>query len=235
MKIVPEVIVEDQSLPAFQLNPYDYIPNEEHNYGSITPKIWSILVFALNIWTLFSTILWFSAKDHPDGFLFVFEVLVELTLFFEALTRVIIRVFRPQDYENLNLYHTTKNDGLWVMLLLVFGSIPIYTIYRGVRDHVDDTDGISLFSRLLAIKILRTFEIWRTLSKIEEILFYSQFKTLIFVKFVINFIYVLLITHVSTCSWLFLETTFSGQPMILGNSPTNPFASGNLEYIILSD
>lgn len=234
MKIVPELLNDNGSLPPVQLNPYDYLPNEEHNHGPIIPKIWSVLIFILNIWTLFSTILWFSAKDHPRGFLIAFEILVELILFFEAFARVIIRIVKPQEYANLNLYHITKNDGFWIMLPLMLGSMPIYTIYSGVSGQLDDSEGISVFSRLLALKILRTFEIWRALSKIEEILFYSQFKTLIFVKFVINFIYVLLITHLSTCSWLFLETTFSGEPMILGKSSTNPYASGKLELGFLS-
>lgn len=208
-------------------NPSSYFSEEEPNSlkykkNSSMTNVWSIIIFILNIWILFFAIFWFSVNTHPDGVQLFLAIIIEWILFFEVLSRLILRIFFPDSYKNLNLLHVRKNDSFWIFTILLITSFPLVSLNIFVSG-VDPVKSNSVISYLLILKILRCFEIQRSLTKLEETLFYKKFKTLLLIKCIMNFTYVLLITHVSTCSWLFVsQISTVGIPIPTGNS-NNPF------------
>ena len=198
-----------------------------------TAIIWSILILILNIWTLFSSIFWFSVLSHPLSVLLFIEITIECIIFFEILCRLYLRIWFSEPYESLNLLHTNKKDGVWVFVILLISSFPIITLNVAINGaETSENKSEEILSYLYILKILRSFEISRALSKIEEKLFYKKFKTLIFIKFLINLMYVLVIMHISTCSWLFVSGTDQKIVRIYGNNPYNPFKQSRVFFVL---
>lgn len=187
----------------------------------------SLTVLLFNVWTLFSTIFWICVDYNPGNPILFVEVLIESVLLFEILARFLLKIFLEKGYDNLNLYHSCNKDRIWVLIVIIVGSCPIHIIYAGLENSGHPREDFSFLSRLLAIKFLRSFEIRRTFKKIEEILFYKKFRILVLVKYVMNSIIVLLITHIATCSWLLLQSYSTGEPVIHGQNPDNPFSESN--------
>jgi len=184
-------------------------------------SFWSFLTLLANVWTLFSVILWFSSNDRPDtGVLFI-EIIIECYLLFEIFARILIRIFVPKFYESLKLKHIRKDDGLLVFVLLVFGSVPIMSLFDGVKSDSSYEEQVKVFTRLLLLKLLRSFEIRRAFVRVNEELFYKDFKILVFFKFAQNLIYVIFITHLSTCGWLFVNIIVNNDKAIEGSSSSN--------------
>jgi hypothetical protein len=164
--------------------------------------IWSVSIFILNLYMLVTCIYWAATGYMPDSGLLFFTTCVEIFLVCEIFFRCITRIFNSQAYNAQNFLHTRANDGFVRLTFSVLGSSPICLIYIGLL--TTGTDLSTLFSRLMLIKILRTFEIYMTLEKIEELLFYKRFKTLVFVKFINNFMQIILVTHIEVCAFLFV-------------------------------
>jgi len=187
------------------------------------------VIFILNIWILFSSIFWFSVQSHPDEVVLFIELTVEWVMFCEVIYRFLIRICFPNQYNDLNLLHVRKKNKIWDFGVLFLSSFPFLTLdisIYGLRSQ----EGKNFITHLIIIKVLRCFEIQTVLSKLEETLFYKKFKTLIFIKFLINFTYVLLITHISICSWLFIDRTNQARISMPGTSPHNPFKDSIVLY-----
>ena len=161
---------------------------------------WSAMIFIFNMYILFTILYHFSVGDLPTEGILLYEVAMETILFTEVALRIGLKKFAPDSYADLNLMHVLKEDSYKIYALIMVGSIPWITIYTSIDDP-SDTDK-AVFSRLACMKLLRCFEIWRILSRVEEVLFYKKFKTLVFVKFAKNIVYVLMITHIVTCAWI---------------------------------
>ena len=209
---------------------------EEENHDIFRDRtwislIWSTLVFFFNNYTLFTVIYWISIAEMPTCFTTFLSLACETLLLVDILLRVMIRCFSKEFYDGLNLIHTTKQDDWKLLTLLVVGSAPILIIYQGVNNSSENSQQI--FSRLMALKLLRCFEILRALARTEEILFYRRFKTLVLVKFIKNIMYVLFITHLTTCGWLLVEETHGNQKLLHGYSELNPYkdSKGVISFI----
>ena len=215
-------------------NSPQFFLNDEPNMGifktkAVTSLAWSVLFFGLNIFNLFACIFWFSIHQGPTGLMYFFALVIEYLMFFEVIFRIVLRIFSPNAYTHLNLLHAGKQDGFWTFVLLFISSFPVLTldiIIGGLYNADDD-----ITSYLIILKVLRCFEIHRVLTKLEETLFYKKFKTLIFIKFLMNFTYVLLITHISICSWLLIDRTPQMRISMPGTNPHNPFKDSILDYI----
>ena len=206
----PHVILEEE-------------PNSDFNHKrSKMSFIWSIIIFLLNIWILFSSIFWFSVQNHPDGVMLFIELTIEWIMFSEVIFRFLIRMFFLDVYKDLDLLHVRKKPKVWDFIVLIISSFPFLSLDISIYG-IESEEGRRFFSYLIILKVLRCFEIQTVLSKLEETLFYKKFKTLILIKFLMNFTYVLLITHISTCSWLFIDRTHHVRISMPGNSPYNPF------------
>lgn len=176
---------------------------------SILSIIWSLLVFILNTYVLFTVIYWISVGIMPSGTIIFFEVAMEVFLLIELSLRLIFIKISRKAFESLNLLHTRQQDGVLIFLLLLVGSIPFVLIYSATHSHSSKFQAI--ISRIMVLKLLRCFEILRTFERFEEILFYKKFKTLIIVKSVKNFVSLLLIAHILTCGWLLVGSTHAHQ------------------------
>lgn len=171
---------------------------------------WSFMIFMFNMYILFTILFHFAIGALPkDGILF-FEIAMETILVTEVLLRLGLKKFAPESYDNLNLMHVIKDDSYKVYALIMIGSIPWITIYSAISNPSDSVTAV--FSRIASMKLLRCFEIWRILSRVEEVLFYKKFKTLVVVKFAKNIVYVLMITHFVTCLWILVEETHQSSP-----------------------
>ena len=212
-----------EGLPS---NSPQFLLDNEPNMGifkskALTSLTWSILFFALNIFNLFACIFWFSIHQGPAGLMYPFALVIEYLMFFEVIFRIVLRIFSPHAYANLNLLHAGKQDGFWTFVVLFIGSFPVLTLDNIVGGEYNQDDDV--ISYLIILKVLRCFEIHRVLTKLEETLFYKKFKTLIFIKFLMNFTYVLLITHISICSWLLIDRIPQIRISMPGTNPHNPF------------
>jgi len=184
-------------------------------------NFWSFVTLLANVWTLFSVILWFSSNDRPDtGVLFI-EIIIECYLLFEIFARILIRICVPKFYESLKLKHIRKDDGLLVFVLLVFGSVPIMSLFDGVKNDSSYEEQVKVFTRLLLLKLLRSFEIRRAFVRVSEELFYKDFKILVLFKFAKNLTYIIFITHLSACGWLFVNIIVNNDKTIEGSSASN--------------
>lgn len=188
--------------------------------------LWSILIFLFNIWTVLTTLFWASIHQLPSGVDALFHVLIECILFFEVIVRIFIRICLKEAHDSLNLQHTEKEDRFRIYTLLLIGSFPVLTIYSAVGDFDETSEKTVIFSRILLIKLLRTFEIKRAITKAEEILFYKKFKTLVLVKFIKNLMIIIAVSHLFTCAWLFIQTSVTNHAVIPEPSDENPFGTG---------
>jgi len=218
--------LKDHRQEEFSGNSPQFLLDNEPNMGifknkALTSLTWSILFFALNIFNLFACIFWFSIHQGPTDLMYFFALVIEYLMFFEVIFRIFLRIFSPHAYANLNLLHAGKQDGFWTFVLLFIGSFPVLTLDNIVGGEYNEDDDV--ISYLIILKVLRCFEIHRVLTKLEETLFYKKFKTLIFIKFLMNFTYVLLITHISICSWLLIDRTPQIRISMPGTNPHNPF------------
>jgi len=214
--------------------------HEEHNLRifkshSNVSNFWSAFIFVFNVWSLLITLFWASLHDLPSGVSTLFHVAIECILFFEVVIRILLKVFLPEAYNSLNLLHMEKSDTLKSYAFLFAGSFPILTIFTSYKQPDVVSDRIIVFSRLMLLKLLRTYEIKRTISKVEGILFYKKFKALVFVKFLKNVMIIFFVVHVFTCAWIFVQTNFDNHAIIdetaAGN--LNPYDTGKEKDITL--
>ena len=229
MKISP------QEAQTFQAKPKVPIQNEtsfEVNRNRTTmSNVWSGIVFILNIWTVLTCLLWASLHELPTDVSALIHVIIECILFFEIVMRILLRSFLPTIYENFNLHHMGKGDPTFLYIVLFIGSFPFLTLYTAISVPNEASETTSNFARILLIKLLRSYEIPRAIAKVEEILFYKKFKTLVFVKFIKNFMILLFVTHLFTCAWLFVQASVTNHALVdlrASVNSKNPFGNGNL-------
>lgn len=182
---------------------------------------WSLVIFVLNLYTQLTSFYWACTGSMPQNGLLTFTSIVEMVMISEIIIRALSKAFNLQGHSAQNFLHTRKSDGFWSFFWAMLGSFPWVIIYMGILNHGNDKYGP--FSRLLLMKLIRGFELNRTIGKLEEILFYRKFKTLILVKFTKNFIYILLVTHVATCCFLFVQGMDVKSYTRTGMDPKNPF------------
>jgi len=209
---------------------------EEHNLRifkshSNVSNFWSAFIFTFNIWTLLITLFWASLHDLPNGVSTLFHVAIECALFFEIIVRMLLKIFLPEAHGSLNLLHMEKNDTWRDYTILFVGSFPILTIFTAIKDPNVISDKIILFSRLMLIKLLRSYEIKRTIDKVEGILFYKKFKALVFAKFFKNLMIIIFVVHVFTCAWVFVQMNLNNHAVIDSSSTLNPFDTGKKESL----
>jgi hypothetical protein len=178
--------------------------NEIFKSRSLVSVSWASLIFTFDIYILFTVIYWISVGILPSGQLLFFEITLECFLLCELALRVFLKLVTPQIYETLNLMHSRRDDSWTIYIVTFFGSIPWTTIHLGLDSSDEHLEKI--YSRLLAFKFLRCFELWRIIGRIEEILFYKKFKTLVLVRSVKNLMYIFLTTHILSCGWLLIDT-----------------------------
>lgn len=229
MKIVPKETINFQPKPKLpSQNETSFEVNRDRTTMS---NIWSGIIFFLNIWTLFTCLLWASLHELPTEVFALIHIVIECILFFEVVMRILIRQCLPTIYENFNLHHMGKRDPTILYMILLMGSFPIMTLYAAISVPNDPSQTTIDFARILLIKLLRSYEIPRAIGKVEEILFYKRFKTLVVVKFIKNFMILLFVTHVFTCAFLLVQSSITNHAIVNLSTSTNsenPFGSGNL-------
>ncbi len=193
-----------------------------------TSLVWSSLVFILNVYTLFSVILWFSVDGLPIGNALYFEILVEILLLGEIILRICFKFYNKVLFSNINLYHSDKSDSSWRVWMVLIASITQLTFFNFFNNFFTMDKYERLYSYLLAIKLLRSFEIVRYIERIQEKLFYRTTKALIFINLVYNVGLAILITHMASNAFLFIEKTHphSHGPESHSKNPLNPFREG---------
>lgn len=186
-------------------------------------NLWSIIIFVFNIWAILTALLWASLHELPTGISSLFHVLIECVLFFEVIVRIFIRICLKEASDSLNLQHTEKEDRFRVYSILIVGSFPVLTLFLAMGGYDETSEKTVIFSRLLLIKLLRSFEIKRAIIKLEEILFYKKFKTLVLVKFFKNLMIIVLVAHFFSCCWLFIQSSVTNHALVTDTDPENPF------------
>ena len=118
---------------------------------------WSMAIFIFDMYLLFTVIYWASTSTMPQGNILFVEIFLETIMIIELLTRLLLSQFASQSFKNLNLLHTSKGDGIMVYLGAGIGSIPFVIIYTSLGDPSQLANDV--FSRVLLLKITRSFEI----------------------------------------------------------------------------
>jgi hypothetical protein len=186
-----------------------------------TSLIWSILVFSFNSYILLTNIYWVCTGQMPGQNQMFFDVTVEVILITELLIRVFLKWKLPKHYPELNFLHVRYHKGFQNWAVSLIGSIPIVMIYQAVG-----STNAKLFARLMSIKFLRCFEIWYTVQKAEEILFYRKFSLLLILKFMKDVSQLFVITHFAACFWI-LSQSEVGSVTFYGDSDLNYFKDSN--------
>ncbi len=201
----------------------------EGKSNEVRSFIWSTLVFLLNGYILFSVILWVSVDGLPSGNALFVEIVIEILLLSEFLIRILLGLFNKEVLYGLQLYHVRMKDGFIRLFVLFLGTIPQLTIYYLLNAYIEAIDLFDqVYSFLLAIKLLRVYELSRYIDKVQEKLFYRTTKALILIKFLVNISLILLITHAATSAFLFVEKTHprSHGPQPYSKNLLNPFREG---------
>jgi len=192
--------------------------------------VWSSAIFILNIYTLFSTIFWASLAKLPQDNTFVLDFLVELIIFLEIMFRTLLSILAPNFLDKLGLLHGLKTDGPIMYLLNVIGSFPYITLARLLISVNAMGEGKTSMSYIILLKLLKSFEIKRYINQIEEKMFYKTAKSIIILRFVLNFGLVLFISHCAASAWLLVQELSSvgwSDNKYTFNNPLNPFSSSN--------
>lgn len=169
-----------------------------------TSLIWSILVFIFNFYILLTNIYWICTGQMPSQNQMFVDVSVEVILITELFVRAFLRWKLPLNYHQLNFLHVGSQNRKQNWAISLVGSVPIVMIYQALGSH-----NAKLFSRLMSIKFLRCFEIWFTIGRAEEILFYRKFNLLLFLKFMKDVLQLFVITHFAACFWMLSQTEIS--------------------------
>lgn len=91
-------------------------------------------------------------------------------------------------------------------VLSLCSSFPIVIILQiiGKSDTNFDKNN-NFFANLLILKIFRLWNIIRFVTKLKEILIFMDIKAMILLKFIENFIIIILAKHISACLWMFVS------------------------------
>jgi hypothetical protein len=163
----------------------------------------------------------------PDGALLFFEIMVEFLLLAEIAMRIAFRVISQRLFKKIPLFHCNPDDGFILLLIILIASVPQHTLYSYLGNFNLININDSLWSYLLAFKLLRSFEIMRYFEKLQEILFYKKTRALILMKLLENTGIIVFITHGACCAWLFIQKTNNVYytPYPWSTNPENPFAT----------
>ena len=144
--------------------------------------------------------------------------------------RTLLSILAPNFLDKLGLLHGLKTDGPIMYLLNVIGSFPYITLARLLISVNAMGEGKTSMSYIILLKLLKSFEIKRYINQIEEKMFYKTAKSIIILRFVLNFGLVLFISHCAASAWLLVQELSSvgwSDNKYTFNNPLNPFSSSN--------
>jgi hypothetical protein len=122
-----------------------------------TSYIWSFIGFLFNSYILLTIVYWICTGTMPSGTLLLFDTTIEIILLTELFLRFLIKWKLPDIYPEMNVLHIRGHDGKLRWLMTIIGSLPITIIYSALGSH--DSTVVKVFSRLMALKFLRSFEL----------------------------------------------------------------------------
>ena len=99
----------------------------------------------------------------------------------------------------------TKINKIYAIITLL-SAFPIAILFTaGSADYPNMNSGNDIFANLLIIKLFRLWNIMRFVKKFKEMLIFMDIQAMIMLKFVENFIIIIISKHISACLWMFVS------------------------------
>ena len=97
----------------------------------------------------------------------------------------------------------TKINKIYADLTLL-SAFPVVILFTGVESIYPELDlHNNILANLLIIKLCRLWNIIRFVKKFKEMLIFMNVEAMIMLKFIENFIIIIITNHVSACLWMF--------------------------------
>lgn len=147
---------------------------------------------------------WVGEPQHPQGFSLVLLIIVELFLIIDVFVQVILKRLKLQMKFFIFMEFDNRINKIHSCLTLL-SAFPIVIFFVGFKRADPDVDPQNnFFANFLIIKLFRLWNIISFVKKFKEMLIFMNIHAMIMLKFIENFIILLISKHVSACLWMFV-------------------------------
>ena len=159
----------------------------------------------LKVSTLFSSIFWSSAEGFPGKGSQAIEILIEVVFFIDVCVKIKWRSLTHRSLYFLIKYSFSSTSESIKLMFFLISSFPfVVVLLIAKRISYFDLDN-GYYSLLLAFKILRIWDLKLYVNKLQRLLIFTNFTSILFFKLAESFFMMVCITHVSSCLWLLVN------------------------------
>ena len=178
-----------------------------HDFGFI----WSVLMLISNFLVFIFASYWVGEPEHPGGFSLVLLIIVELFLIIDVFVQVILKRLKLQMKFFIFMEFDTRIKKIYSCMTLL-SAFPIVIFFVGFKRGDPNVDPQNnFFANFLIIKLFRLWNIISFVKKFKEMLIFMNIHAMIMLKFIENFIILLISKHVSACLWMFVAKNQDGK------------------------
>ena len=158
-----------------------------------------------NFFVFIFTSYWIGEPEHPSGFSLVLLILVELFLIMDLFVQVILKRLKLEMKFFIFMEFDTRINKFY-SCLTILSAFPIVIFFVGFKKGSPNVDPQNnFFANFLIIKLFRFWNIMNFVKKFKEMLIFMNIHAMIMLKFIENFIILLISNHVSACLWMFVS------------------------------
>ena len=168
-------------------------------------KIWTTIILVINIWNLFSVSFWVSIRQKPENGFKSIALISEVLFAADCLLRLMLKYCKISTLKDLMAFHWDEQEHWAVLGLIIVGSMPQVAFWDIFNIDVSNT-----LIYLLAFKLCRIFEMYRARDFVDKYLLINQYESFVTANILQNLFYLIIFTHLVTCSWLWVNTEIGG-------------------------
>ncbi|KAL4495171.1 hypothetical protein ABPG72_007278 [Tetrahymena utriculariae] len=181
------------------------------NYFKTFSFYWSLLINCFHVYTLLSSVFWMSNLGYPSGPYLSIEIVIEMLIIVDIILRIIFSKYaRKNKFFFMNFILNEVTVQTLFNVLYIISAIPQATILKIIMNNTDyiNESNIQLedyLSYLFGINVMKLFDLWNFFQKLEFVFIYTQFRKIIYIKFIKTCLMFFLVIHYVACSWTFVN------------------------------
>ncbi|EAR89827.2 cation channel family protein (macronuclear) [Tetrahymena thermophila SB210] len=181
------------------------------NYFKTFSFYWSLLINCFHIYTLLSSVFWMSNLGYPSGPYLSIEIVIEIFIIVDIILRIIFSKYaRKNKFFFMNFILNEVTVQTLFNVLYIISAIPQATILKIIMNNTKfiNENNIQLedyLSYIFGINIIKLLDLWNFFQKLEFVFIYTQFRKIIYIKFIKTCLMFFLLIHYVACSWTFIN------------------------------
>lgn len=166
--------------------------------------IWSIFMLMCNFSIFVISFYFIGNSFYPEGLWLEILILLELLLITDIFLQFFLKGMKIQPNFFISLNFTTKMEKIYLIsnLITAFPQVIIFASLNN-SNKIDMND--HFYGNFMSVRLIRIWNIRKFSSSLKEMLIFMNVQGMIILKFLENFIIIILSIHVFACGYLMID------------------------------